>query len=391
MTAESDERAQRRVLVLAPTGRDAPVIVDVLGRAGVAALACPDLEALLREVDDGAGLLLVAYEGLVGDGMRRLAARLRTEPGWSELPVVLMTAGPSASRAWARVVEAFEAKARLTLLERPTSVETLVAAVSFALQSRLRQYAVRDLLDSLSRRTEELRRSNEELDHFAAVASHDLQAPLRRVTMYGDLLRKRHGEALQDEAREFLEHITEGTTRMHAMVTSILSYAQATRSTAPHVRTDLGEVVRDALGDLQERLDERRAVVTVRPLPVVTGDAVQLARVFQNLLANAIRYSEGEPRVVVEARQTPSHHEIRVRDNGIGIAAEDQERIFDLFTQVSEGGTEGFGIGLPTCRRIAERHGGRLTVQSEVGVGSTFILTLPRTDQDPEGRRTRAS
>ncbi|MDG5759225.1 PAS domain-containing protein [Natronococcus sp. A-GB1] len=223
-----------------------------------------------------------------------------------------------------------------------------------------------------------LEESNERLEQFAYAASHDLQEPLRMVASYLQLIESRYAEALDDDGQEFLAYAVDGAERMRAMIEGLLQYSRVEARGEPLAPVDLEAVLEDVLADLQLRIEESDAEITIEPLPRVEGDGDQLRQVFQNLLENAITYSgDDPPRVRVDADRRGDEWTIAVRDDGIGIPPEEQERVFEVFHRLhSQGEHDGTGIGLALCERIVERHGGEITVDSEPGKGSTFSVTL---------------
>jgi signal transduction histidine kinase len=227
----------------------------------------------------------------------------------------------------------------------------------------------------------ELERSNADLEAFAYLASHDLAEPLRAVAGFVSLLGRRYARQLDDEAREIIGFAVDGAQRMQTMIDDLLLYSRTGTVDLRPERVATGDVVAAALRDLAPRLEETGAQVQVEELPAVQADPPQLQRVFQNLLSNAIKYTapDVEPRVLVTGRRIDRDCELAVADNGIGIDPRNTERVFEMFARV-HGGAEyrGTGLGLAICRRIVERHGGRLWVEANPGGGSVFRLTLPR-------------
>ena len=236
----------------------------------------------------------------------------------------------------------------------------------------------RDLDLVLAARTTELARSNEELERFAYVASHDLQEPLRMVTSYGQLLVRRHQAQLNAEAREFLEFMVDGGQRAQALIADLLSLARLNSQARPMTRVALEAVLADALHELRTPIREAGATVTHDPLPTVTADARQLGQLFQNLIGNALKFrGPAAPVIHISAAQDAGAWRITVTDNGIGIEPKFFERIFVLFQRLHlRSEYEGTGIGLAICKKVVERHGGRIGVHSERGRGSTFSFTL---------------
>ncbi|AGB36389.1 PAS domain-containing protein [Natronococcus occultus] len=224
-----------------------------------------------------------------------------------------------------------------------------------------------------------LEASNERLEQFAYAASHDLQEPLRMITSYLGLIEERYADALDEDGEEFLEFAVDGAERMREMIDGLLEYSRVETQGEPFEPIELDAVLEDVLADLQLRIEESDAEITTESLPRIEGDGGQLRQVFQNLLANAITYSgDDPPRIHVEAERAGSGWRIAVHDEGIGIEPDEQDQVFEVFQRLHSheeyGGT---GIGLALCRRIVERHGGEITVDSEPGEGSTFTIRLP--------------
>lgn len=224
-----------------------------------------------------------------------------------------------------------------------------------------------------------LERTNAELQEFAYVASHDLQEPLRTVTSFSQLLAKRYRGQLDEDADDFVNLIAEAAQRMQQLIEALLAYSRVGTRGGPLVPADLEEV----LGSVRERLAEKiaatGATLTQEPLPVVHADPPQLAEVFEQLLENALEFrSQAPPRIRITASRRGAEWIFSVRDNGIGIAAQYHDRIFRVFQRLHPRGRYGgCGIGLAVCKKIIERHGGRIWLDSEPGKGSTFHFSLP--------------
>jgi PAS domain S-box-containing protein len=231
----------------------------------------------------------------------------------------------------------------------------------------------------LARQAQELARSNADLEQFAYVVSHDLQEPLHVVGGFVHLIARRYQEKLDDKGREFIAQTVEGVNRLQQMIRDLLEYSRVTTRGKEFAPVDCSVLLNQVLGDLSLAIAERGAVITVDPLPTVTADAAQLARLFQNLISNALKFCRDRtPQVHIGAE--PGEHEWRfwVRDNGIGIAPEDSGRIFGMFERLHDRGDyPGTGIGLAVCQKIVERHGGRIWVESQPGEGATFYFNLP--------------
>ncbi len=243
--------------------------------------------------------------------------------------------------------------------------------------------AARDLekaLADLERLNDELRRSNAELERFVYVASHDLQEPVRMVLNFTQLLEKRLGDGLDERGKQYLHFACDGARRMRGLIEDLLSYSRVTTEAKPLTEADAGQALGKALANLAPRIEETRAEVTARHLPRLRADLSQMTQLFQNLVGNALKFARNgaAPRVEVSASFEQSEWVFRVKDNGIGIEPRFRERIFEMFQRLhGRDEYEGNGIGLSICKRIVERHGGRIGVDSEPGVGSTFWFTIP--------------
>ncbi len=232
---------------------------------------------------------------------------------------------------------------------------------------------------ALARQTAELARSNAELEQFAYVASHDLQEPLRKVVSYTNLLAQRYQGKLDSSADKFIGYITDAATRMQALIDALLTLSRIGRAEVPLEPTDLETVLHQVLADIDTVLADSGAVVTFDPLPTVTANASHMNQLLQNLIGNAIKFhSTDPPRIHVSAYQKDHRWVFSLRDNGIGIDPQYAERIFLVFQRLhTRAEYPGTGIGLAICKKIVERHGGHIGVESYPGKGATFYFTLP--------------
>jgi light-regulated signal transduction histidine kinase (bacteriophytochrome) len=233
---------------------------------------------------------------------------------------------------------------------------------------------------ALEAKAEELSRSNQELEQFAYVASHDLQEPLRMVSNYTQLLGRRYKDQLDADANEFIDFAVDGAKRMQELIHDLLQYARVGTRGKEFKPVPAGDIVAGAVANLAGATEEAGAQVVVDALPTVSCDATQLAQVFQNLIGNAIKFRRPGSQPVVRVSATRAGHAtvFSVADNGIGIEPKYFERIFQMFQRL-HGRSEyaGTGIGLALCKKIVERHGGRIRVESEPGHGTTFSFTIP--------------
>jgi PAS domain S-box-containing protein len=233
--------------------------------------------------------------------------------------------------------------------------------------------------ESLARQARELARSNEDLEQFAYVASHDLQEPLRMVANYTQLLARRYKDKLDQDAHDFIDYAVDGAVRMQGLINDLLQYSRVGTRGKEFSRINLADLLKVALSNLQRSIEENRATVTFDSLPSLTGDSTQIIQLFQNLIGNALKFhGEEPPRIHVGCTRGEDAWEFSVSDNGIGIDQQYQERIFVIFQRLHGlSDYAGTGIGLAICKKIVERHGGHIWVESSPGQGSRFSFTIP--------------
>ena len=258
--------------------------------------------------------------------------------------------------------------------------------------------AFHTMATTLRRRTADLNASNRELQDFAAVASHDLQEPLRKIEAFGSRLKTKYDQALDEQGRDYLARMLAATVRMRQLINDLLSFSRVTTKARAFVTVDLAEVAQEVVSDLEGRMVETGGRVEVGALPTIEAEPLQMRQLLQNLIGNGLKFHRaGEPPVVrIEGRLLdpsdppveglapgPRHCEIRVQDNGIGFEEVYSARIFELFQRLhGRDEYEGTGMGLAICRKIVARHGGTISAHSTPGHGATFIVTLAATQEE---------
>ncbi|HEV8718294.1 MAG TPA: ATP-binding protein [Candidatus Binatia bacterium] len=338
------------------------------------------LRALLAH-DFAVILLDVNMSGMNGF---ELAKMLRSRPRSKHTPIIFISAvdapetHPHASYAVGAVdyiytpdPEVLRAKVKVFVeLFQKTEAITRQAATIRQLNTELEQ--------RVAARTAALQRSNEALQQFVYVASHDLQEPLRTVATYVKLLARRYQGKLDADTEEFIGFAVDGAERMQQLIQGLLAYSRVESKELTCTATDCESVLACTLRDLQQAIRESEAEITHDPLPTVAADAQQLRLVLQNLLGNAIKFRSSErPRIHVSAAQDGRQWRFAVRDNGIGLDPRQAERIFHIFQRLhTRKEYPGTGIGLAICKQVVERHGGRMWVESAPGQGATFFFTL---------------
>jgi signal transduction histidine kinase/ActR/RegA family two-component response regulator len=367
------DRSEERVLVFAPTGRDAALTCEVLVRAGLTAEVCEDLDGLCREVPKGAGMAVLADEALSPQTVNHLLDVLGSQGPWSDLPLLVFTRRDSTDD----VLATLEPLGNATILERPVRVKTLVSACHAALRARRRQYEVRELLRSQAQ-------ADRRKDEFLAMLGHELRNPLAAIRNAHSVL-ERIGSAEPPAVRQ-RQVIDRQTRHLARMVDDLLDISRVTLGKINlKVQTvDLQEVVERCLRELgtAAQAESHRLALEVATEPIeVHGDPVRLEQIVSNLLHNAIKYTPPGGRIAISVGKIEGEAVIRVSDSGIGIPFEMLPRVFDLFTQVESSiprSQGGLGLGLPLVRSLVELHGGRVSASSPgPGGGSEFTVRLP--------------
>ncbi len=234
----------------------------------------------------------------------------------------------------------------------------------------------------VSKLNEELLRSNKELESFAYVASHDLQEPLRMVSSFTQLLEQQYKDKLDDKAHEYIHFAVDGSKRMYDLLNGLLAYSRIHTKGKEFKSVELAQVLENSTKNLALTIKERNAIIKSDELPAVNADESQMIQLFQNLISNSIKFSTETPRIYISSKSETDHYLISVKDEGMGIEPQYFEKIFQIFQRLHPREQyEGTGIGLAICKRIVERHGGTIWVESELGKGSTFFFTIPKNYQ----------
>ncbi len=327
-------------------------------------------EALQKLRDHTAG-----YEILVTDfklpGMTGLDLCMALLRDNIMIPKIILTGAGTEDLA----VEALKAGVDDYIIKDPA--RRYLNLLGVVLPAVVRQYEDRLYRERMEK---ELHRVNEELERFVAVAAHDLKAPLRRIYQFTQLLIKKSTLTMDNDAGQYLNFIYRSSERMMALIESLQVHTHLGALNVKVEPVDLKRIVDEVREDLALEIEEKQATITVENLPVIDGDRIQLQQLFQNLLANALKFSKKNepPAIRITATLRTEEVQIHVKDNGLGFDSQYNEDIFEAFRRLhAEDQYTGSGIGLSTCRKIVERHNGRITARGEPGVGATFIVELP--------------
>lgn len=380
------------VLVLAPRGQDARLAADALELERIAAEICGSLSEIAQRFNDETNALLIAEEALVAEQLPLLLGRLKQQPPWSDIPVIILSAAGGGDRASVQALETFGPAANVSLLERPLRAVTLVAAVKAALRARRRQRQVRDLivereavLEKISRARVEAEQANRAKDHFLAMLSHELRTPLTPVLMILSSLQS--GPEISQDMRSDLETVRRNIELEALLIDDLLdltriSHGKLQLHTEP---IDVHSAIEHALEISAAELKQKNIRV-IRELKAARhrslADAARLEQVFWNIIINAVKFTPpgGELRIVTSNRNDLEEIVIDFIDTGVGVEPELQPRIFDAFEQGGRSVTTrygGLGLGLAICKRVVEMHGGAISMRSDgLNCGSTFTIAL---------------
>jgi signal transduction histidine kinase/CheY-like chemotaxis protein len=381
VTEKSASALDNRVLILAPTGRDAATTAALLSGNGIQSEVCSSFEVLLDGVRAGAAAILLPEEELTPHHNAALSEVLQQQPPWSDLPVlVLALTGADSPQLGAAIAML----GNVTLLERPVRVSTLLTAVTSAVRARDRQYQIRGHLAARARSEELLRIADQRKDEFLATLGHELRNPLAPL-LTGLHLLKMTGQ--NDPAAVRISAVMERQiSHLIRLVDDLLEISRITRGLIEVRREplDLAFVVRSAIDNSRPAFEaaQHELAIDLPSEPItVSGDPVRLTQVFANILMNAAKYTNAGGHIWVTVRKNADRAIVTVRDDGIGIPPGQLTSVFDMFTQVDRSNRRtqgGLGIGLTLVRSLVTMHGGRVEARSDgPGTGSQFVVDLP--------------
>ena len=374
MNSAAGEHLEQRVLILAPTGRDAALACDMLGKTGFLCTPCADVPELGRELQQGAGAVLIAEEAVASGGGALLAQAIARQPRWSDLPILLLTRSAADTPTTARLIELL---GNVTLVDRPVRLATLASAVRTALRARDRQYQAR--AHFMEREDADQRK-----DEFLATLAHELRNPLAPIRNAVQIMRLSGASA--PAAQHLSEMMERQVGHMVRLVDDLLEVSRITRGKIElrKERVALDAVIQAALETSRPLMESQRHALEIRlpPEPVyLQADATRLAQVFGNLLNNAAKYTDAGGHIALSAERHGGEVVVSVSDSGTGISPAALPRVFDMFVQGenSRDRTQGgLGIGLTLVRSLVEMHGGSVSARSEgEGKGSEFTVRLP--------------
>ncbi len=376
-----------RILVMTPTGRDAPMIVRLLSNSQMSSAICSDMADFCKKWEEGAGAAIIAEEALDIKNRHCLVESLARQPVWSDFPLVILTGGGHTTRASTAMARALESRGNLTLLERPLRMLTLVSAITSALRARRRQYEVKRLL-------EETKLAVEQRDQFLATLAHELRNPLAPIRNSLQIMRMMGCQTpVIAQAQEMMERQVCHMTRLLEDLLDVARISQG-KIELRKERINLTSLVTHTVEAIRPLCDEQthKLSVSLPSTPIwVDGDPTRLEQVLTNLLDNACKYTDRGGKIVIALEKNDSHACVRLSDNGSGIPPEKLPKIFDLFVQAerrlnrSQGG---LGIGLTLVKKLVELHGGTVEAASDgPGRGSQFLVRLPVAREEPRDMR----
>jgi two-component system sensor histidine kinase/response regulator len=371
--SDNATKTPARILVVDDSELSREMLCRILERQGHTCVTAPGgAEAIERLKGDQFDMILLdlVMEGMHGIDVLRA---IKSDADLSDNTVIMLSAFDEVGD----IGHSLEMGAEDYLL-KPFDRIVLAARINAVMERRRLQALERRRTHQLELAEGELRRSNEDLQRFASVVSHDLQEPLRMVTSYMQLLERSLGSNITQEQKEYLDVAVDGGRRMSELIRDLLSYSNVSSAESCREVVDVEDVVKQVKVNLRAAIEEAQAEVIAHDLPKLTADHSQLLQVFQNLIGNALKYrSERKPVIQVSAAEQGSAWLISIADNGLGIPPEDCQRIFEMFRRLHGSTIPGTGIGLAICQRVVAHWGGKIWVESQVGQGSRFFFTIP--------------
>ena len=382
------------VLIVTPTGSDGSVTERVLRKAGLQVVVCEGMQSACDHIAGAeAGALLLAEEALTGSVGRDLVAALGEQPAWSDIPIVLLTGEGELSGALPKQLSDVTIHGNVTLIERPVRITTLVTILRSALRARERQLDVRNnlverekLIESERAARQEAEEANAAKSQFLATMSHELRTPLNAIAGYAQLLALELRGPITDAQREDLERIERSQRHLLSLINDVLNFAkiEAGHIAVENNEVDIAEVLKGLDEFVRPQLSEKNLTFNC-DCPesdiLACGDGDKVLQILINLLSNAIKFTSDGGTIDLRCTSEKDVVRIIVSDTGMGIPPDKLDAVFEPFVQVNRGYAtpqEGTGLGLSISRDLARRMGGDLTATSEVGSGSAFTLTLPR-------------
>ncbi|MBW3624592.1 MAG: response regulator [Armatimonadetes bacterium] len=389
---KAEEEKKDRVLVLAPTQRDASLCRRILEEAGLDCVTCPDVPSLCQELRSGAEALLLPEEVVRASEVGGLVELLEAQPSWSEIPVLILAPQGNTSPFAAST---FEGLGNVTVIERPVRLSGLMSALRSALKARRRQYQIRDYIEEQIRAERALKEADQRKDEFLAMLAHELRNPLAPILNAAEVL-KTHGTS--PSMVERVQAIIERQTRhMARLVDDLLDVSRITQGKVElrKERVDLAAVISQAVQAVRPTIEARDQDLSVFvPMEPVTieADPARLQQVVANLLTNASKYNKHGGKIILTAGRADDEAFIRVNDTGLGISPDLLPHVFDLFFQADHSldrSQGGLGLGLTLVHRLVEQHGGSVRASSPgIGHGSEFEIRLPPCEPVLEEKRT---
>jgi light-regulated signal transduction histidine kinase (bacteriophytochrome) len=358
-----------QVLIVEDNGPERELLCDILQDEGFQAVGCGSATEGLKQIERGRFGVAIVDLRLPDFSGNELLERIRAQD--DQVQVIIYTGVAS----FDSVKEAIN-RGAFAYVEKLSDPGELLRHVHRAVRERAGRYAA-DLETAVRRRTEQLARSNRELENFASVVAHDLRSPLLTISGYCQILQEEYRGKLDTTADDYLGQIVAGVGRMSRLIEDLLNYSRVARSEEPFQPVDLEVVLAETAANLEAAVHESGAQIDASRLPTVPGVRAQLLQLFQNLVGNALKFRRDVPPVVrIRASHSENCWQFTVQDNGIGMESQHFDRIFLVFQRLHRNEYPGTGIGLALCKKIVELHGGRIWLTSQPGEGTTFYFTL---------------